>query len=929
MLSLITTLAKWRTETVPYLFFLALALMPVGASGNDAEPFYKTIETPPAPELTPTQAMETFVIAPGFEVTLVAAEPLVEDPVAITWDEFGLMYVVEMRGYMPDAFGNGKDEPVGMVVQLEDTDGDGIYDVRTVLQDGLVLPRALAVVNDGLLIGAPPNLWLCPRDDRGNGRISCEGKKRVERFGSTQANVEHDENGMLLAIDNWFYNAKSNRRMRYSDGQVVSEPTLARGQWGITSNNEGALYYNTNSNLLLGDLYNPQPIIEAGNRIAAGLSIPVSKNDRLYAVRVNTGVNRAYVPGVLREDGRLDKPTSASGMAFYRGDQFPESYSGDVFVTEPAANAIVHLKLNETPLSATTEHILYPDETWGQREFMASTDERFRPVDAKVGPDGALYVIDMYRGIIQDTMFMSDELREQILARNLDKPVGMGRIWKITHTDGSDNRTSAMDTSHDGLIAGLSDANGWRRDTAQRLLLGVKDQELASKLETLVTSGDGVGALHALWTLEGRDDLTGNTVRTALRSDRSAMKLAAMRAGRDLLEAEDLLPLLASESPAVKQQAIMYLGRFADSPEVLGQLISYTALNASNPISLAAVYAAVAGIEAHFATRFLAISDWTESDERSSNFIEGLFSQALAGNPSQSSDYLDLIEATEKTWLKVAILRGLQEGARGEDFERVVLAQPHPLFDDVPEALWGEIARTRQLFTWAGDDLPANAKPLTPSDLARYERGKDYFTKRCAICHGSDGKGIGAIGPPLAGSDWVTGPTERLARIVLHGVKGEIEVLGKQWDSAMPGHGNIDEFNNETAAGLLTYLHRAWGHSGRIIQPDFVAELRAIELSRSTQWTVEELMAIDTNTHYRDYEGVYGGGNFELRISYDGSGLNIASVYFNGDLEEVSEGEFLFAPRDFQFEFLMSANRVTGIKMPSQGGAVLPRVSGL
>ena len=126
-----------------------------------------------------------------------------------------------------------------------------------------------------------------------------------------------------------------------------------------------------------------------------------------------------------------DKPASASGMAFYRGDQFPASYS-DVFVTEPAANAIVHLKLNESPLSANTEHVLYPDQTWGQ--FMASTDERFRPVDVKVGPDGALYVIDMYRGIIQDTMFAGDELREQILARNLDKPVGMGRIWKITRT---------------------------------------------------------------------------------------------------------------------------------------------------------------------------------------------------------------------------------------------------------------------------------------------------------------------------------------------------------------------------------------------------------------------------------------------------------------------------------------------------------------
>jgi mono/diheme cytochrome c family protein len=390
-----------------------------------------------------------------------------------------------------------------------------------------------------------------------------------------------------------------------------------------------------------------------------------------------------------------------------------------------------------------------------------------------------------------------------------------------------------------------------------------------------------------------------------------------------------LLSLLASQSPDVQHQAVMYLGKFADSPEVLSQLIAYTTANASNPISLAGVYAAVAGIEARFASQFFAGGDWSETAEKSSKFVEGLFSQALSGNPGSSNDYLDLIESTEQTWLKLAILRGLQEGARGEGFERVVLAAPHPLFDDVPADFWGEISKTRQLFTWVGDDLPADAKPLTPSDVARRELGKSYFTKRCAICHGTDGKGIGAIGPPLAGSDWVTGPTERLARIVLHGVKGEIDVLGKRWDSAMPGHSHIEEFDDETAAGLLTHLHRVWGHSGRIIRPDFVTELRTAESERSAQWTEDELMAIDINTHYRGYEGVYGGGAFELRISYDGSGLNIASVYFNGDLEEVTEGEFLFAPRDFQFEFIISDDRVTGIKVPIQGGAVLPRVSDL
>ena len=179
----------------------------------------------------------------------------------------------------------------------------------------------------------------------------------------------------------------------------------------------------------------------------------------------------------------------------------------------------------------------------------------------------------------------------------------------------------------------------------------------------------------------------------------------------------------------------------------------------------------------------------------------------------------------------------------------------------------------------------------------------------------------------MAGSSWVTGPTERLARIVLHGVKGEIEVLGKTWDSAMPGHAGINQFDNDTAAGLMTYLHRVWGHSGRIISPDFFEEIREAEDKRDTQWTADELMAINVNTHYRAYEGVYGGGAFELTIRYDGQGLSIASVYFNGPLDEVAEGEFRFEPRAFQFEFVRAKGQISGIKVPLQGGAVLPRVS--
>ena len=907
-----------------YLLFL-LALGP--ASLFAAEPLYKSIDTPPAPELTPQQALKSFSIAPGFEVTLVAAEPLVEDPVAVTWDETGVMYVVEMRGYMPDVFGNGKDEPVGMVVQLEDINSDGIYDKRTVLLDKLILPRAVAVVNEGLLIGEPPNLWLCPKSSGASGRFDCQQKVRLGDFGSREANVEHDENGMLQGIDNWIYNAKSGRRFKIDDGKVISEPTIPRGQWGITANNSGTLYYNTNANLLMGDLYDAQPIVNAGNTSAAGLNIPVSQDDKLYAIRVNTGVNRAYVPGVLRADGRLNRPTSASGMSFYRGDQFPLTYRGDVFVTEPAANAVVQLKLKEGPLSAQTEHVLYKDQQWGQREFMASTDERFRPVDAKVGPDGALYVIDMYRGIIQDTMFMSEELREQILARSLDKPLGMGRIWRIRHTSGKTQNTEALSTHIDELIATLSDENGWRRDTAQRLLLASEESDVNERLVKIVAEDTEWGGLHALWTLEGRNALNVATIQTALMSDHSATRLAALRAGQSQLSTDQLLQLSRSENASIAHHALMYAKRFNNDPRVIERLASAALEAQANPVRLAGVYAGIAGNELGLAAKLIDSGQWTQTAEGNARFIEGLFTQALRGRPDQSSVYLDFIAQANQPWVQEAALRGLQEGARGEGFERIVLPAPHSVFDNSSDAMWSEVSRTRKLFTWPDDDLPPDTMPLSPDDFARKELGKTYFEQRCAICHGNDGKGIGAIGPPLVGASWVTGPTERLARIVLQGVKGEIDVLGKTWNSVMPGHANIQQFDNEIGAGLMTYLHRAWGHSGRVISPQFFGEIRDMEADRRSQWTADELMSIDTNTHYRDYTGVYGGGAFEVTLSYDGSGLNIASVYFNGPVTEITEGTFLFKPRDFTFEVISDKGVVTGIKVPLQGGSILPRVS--
>ncbi len=900
-------------------FLSIFLLITAGALTAEEQPFYLTLETPPAPELTPAEALASFSLAPGYRIELLAAEPLVEDPVAITWDERGDLYVVEMRGFMPDAWGRGEDEPVGAVVRLVDTDGDGLPDRRDVLMDKLVLPRAVAIVNEGMLVAEPPNLWLCPGRPGTDQDIDCSNRVSLGEYGNQPGSVEHAENGLLLALDNWIYSAKSDRRLKIIDGQLVEEPTLFRGQWGITQDNLGRLYYNTNSNLLIGDVYDAQPVIEAGSSAAPGLGRQVSRGDQVFAVRVNPGVNRAYVPGVLRADGRLDKPTSASGMAVYRGRALPDA-ERDVYVAEPAANVVVRLKLDTAGLEASTEHVLYDDAQWGQREFLASTDERFRPVNVSVGPDGALYVVDMYRGIIQDQVFLTDELRNQALERGLDKPVGMGRIWRVS-AEADKPADVVLPAEAGSLLALLEHENGWQRDTAQRLLIGQDDEELDSALRKIVQEGAEVAALHALWTLEGRGSLRRGDVQSALARDEAGLRLSALRAGRWLLSQQTLLELSADADEAMAHHAVLYLSAYNTAEPVLTRLGEVLEAQAGAPIRVAGVQAALRGSEREFLEQMVKAERW--NDERLA-FAKALVTQAFRADPGLGGVFLDQVPDLDDAAVQTAVLQGLYQMTREEGFERAVLDAPHPVFSELPESLWPVVSEARRAFTWPGDDLIADLRPLSKAEEALRKKGQGYYESRCAICHGPGGEGIGAAGPPLVDSEWVNGPTETLLRVILHGLQGPIEVKGESWNSVMPGHDQQPDFTDEVAAGLLTYLHRAWGHQGRPIGPEFVRTVRDQAAGRTLPYSAAELAVLPINLHYQDYAGSYAGG---LRFYAEANQLMVESVYFNGAMTEVGEDSFFFEPRPFQVEFVRDpAGAVVAIRLPGRDDAVVPRV---
>ena len=264
------------------------------------------------------------------------------------------------------------------------------------------------------------------------------------------------------------------------------------------------------------------------------LNVQVARDQRVRPIRKTPGVNRGYQKGTLGPDGRLARFTAACSPLVYRGDALPSAFRGDAFVCEPAGNLVKRNVLVET---ASGPRALESDAP----EFLASTDERFRPVHLMDGPDGALYVVDFYRGVIQHRVFVTTYLRRRIVERGLESPTGLGRIWRIV-PEGFERPRPRRLRPHasSALVDLLQSPNGWCRDTAQRLLVERQDRTVEPALRRLASSAsDHRTRLHALWTLEGLGRYDHGLV-----GDLSLVKLQAALTGR-WVEGEETAALLA------------------------------------------------------------------------------------------------------------------------------------------------------------------------------------------------------------------------------------------------------------------------------------------------------------------------------------------------------------------------------------------------
>ena len=809
------------------------------AGGGPENPELK-FKLPPPSVLTPQEALKTFKLPPGFRIEVVAAEPLIESPIAISFDDQGRIYVVEMRGYMHDVDGKGEDQRIGRVSRLEDTDGDGVMDKSTVFVDKLLMPRAVMAMGDGALIAEPPNLTYY-RDTDGDGVADAQIVVSTS-FGAKGGQPEHMANTPMWALDNWIWCANHALRYRWQRGQFIADNTGGnRGQWGLTQDDWGRLYFNYNSDLLRCDLIAPAFYARNPNLPSrTALNHRVMTDQTTWPAHPTPGVNRGY-GGNLRNDGSLKSVTAVCGAGIYRGDLFAKEFLGNAFVPEPSGNLVKRLVLSESGGVVTAKN------AYDGREFLTSTDERFRPVNALTGPDGALYIVDMARGILQHKGFLTYYLVANIHARKLETPVNLGRIYRIVPTDAKP-KSVKLPREAAAIVPLLGHSNGWVRDTAQRVLVERGGASIVPALKELAAKGATPQArVHALWTLEGIGPLDPEFIATRLQDSDAKVRLTAIRlADRTVLP--ELLPLAKDANADVRLQLALRISPETGN-EVDAALLTLLKLGGS-PLLAEAVASGLRGRELDFLETLLReVAVKNDSIDKS-----GLL-PLLAGcvmnerRPGRVARLIELIAAqTAGSPRQLALLDATvgKPPAKGSPAPKLVYLEKEPTtFLALKAKASGKVktalATLDNRLAWPGKlgvPPPPIIVPLTEPQQALFERGKTVYGAICAACHQPSGAGLDGLAPPLLDSEWVLGAADLSIRIVLHGVTGPLLVGNTTWRLDMPP---VLGMSDEDIAGVLTYTRREWEHTASPVSPAEVAKIRAATNGRAQAWTVEEL----------------------------------------------------------------------------------------
>lgn len=493
------------------------------------------------PPLGPIEALTTFHLTPGFEIELVAAEPLIADPIALAWGADGRLWVVEMGDYPLGVDGRGAHG--GNVKILTDMDGDGHYDRATTFLAGLGFPTGVLPWGNGAIVSTAPEIFYA-EDRDGDGR--AEHRETLIR-GLAEGNQQHRVNGLRLGLDNWVHCANGDSggtieavksgvkltlgrrdfRFRVDDGRL--EPVTGTTQFGLDMDDWGHWFGSSNSRPLthyvLPEHYlrrNPHVVVPTTSRevpeaSGAAAVFPVSRT----LARFN-------------DLNKVNRFTSACGGTIYRDELLGHAYIGNSFVCEPVHN-LVHREMLE-PHGTSFVSRRAPEEQ--RSEFVASTDVWFRPVMARTGPDGALWIVDMYRAVVEHPEWIPKDWQAK-----LDLRAGheRGRIYRVYPAESEPRpiRTLAGLPSSE-LVEALLDPSGTVRDQARQLLLERGDRSIIPQLRALtIRSSTAQSQVQALSLLVEFGDLRESLIAQLLRDPLPQVRIATLQAVEAMLRLDE------------------------------------------------------------------------------------------------------------------------------------------------------------------------------------------------------------------------------------------------------------------------------------------------------------------------------------------------------------------------------------------------------
>ena len=619
------------------------------------------------------------------------------------------------------------------------------------------------------------------RDTDGDG-IADENKMLYEKGpysrNGPKTSVEHQDSGMIWNVDNRIYITYNMERYQFTDGTWRAESQPGHWtQWGLTHDDYGKLFWIDNTNPLKSAQFHPKywkTVHRLAKNLPAGDPVSLGKP---YEPAFTKATSICLTGDRGGQASAVRGFTSACGQSIYRGNKFPYDSRGAYFFCDPTIHVV------------RRAYVKYPDgklmlrkaEPEGE-EFFRSSDFNSRFINTAVGPDGCLYVTDMYRGIIQDAAWFNEGNREFARRTGVNKHIQMGRIWRIRHQDHRpyQEKPQMLSESTEELVSHLQNPIGWWRDTAQKLILLRNDREKAIPLlEGLFRfTQSPLSRIHALWTLDGMHAITPEIKKEALMDRAAEIRRAMVQIIEPGLpeEVDLLLPLENERDPRVAEQLIFSLG--------------------------------------------------TTDDPQAEKLIQTLASRHLR-------DQGVMLATTISLWGKKN-LPFIQQVKSKKAFEKMSKDQRGST----------DMAWNRILSSW--DRAMKFAKDFDTTHRKMIQNGEKLYFQHCTSCHGADGKGVQVpdtdqyLAPSLVDSKRVHGNPEQLVPLFFHGLMGPIDEKNYSAGYMAPAKAFGIE-REDRLAELLTYIRYAWGKEGDCVEKETVSTIRRKHTDRNKPWTDQEL----------------------------------------------------------------------------------------